>query len=108
LAIQYNLHVEAGATYTRDIVYTNDDGSLFDLTGYSASMQIRPSVSSSTLTLAITPTINTTTSTVSFTLTAVQTAALAGSYVYAIEIAKSPIVIRLMEGEVIVSPEVVR
>jgi len=108
LAIQYNLHVEAGATYTRDIVYTNDDGSLFDLTGYSASMQIRPSVSSSTLTLAVTPTINTTTSTVSFTLTAVQTAALAGSYVYAIEIAKSPIVIRLMEGEVIVSPEVVR
>lgn len=108
MAIQYNLHVEAGATYTRDIVYTNDDGSLFDLTGYSASMQIRPSVSSSTLTLAVTPTINTTTSTVSFTLTAVQTAALAGSYVYAIEIAKSPIVIRLMEGEVIVSPEVVR
>lgn len=108
MAIQYNLHVEAGATYTRDIVYTNDDGSLFDLTGYSASMQIRPSVSSATLTLAVTPTINTTTSTVSFTLTAVQTAALAGSYVYAIEIAKSPIVIRLMEGEVIVSPEVVR
>lgn len=108
MAIQYNLHVEAGATYTRDIVYTNDDGSLFDLTGYSASMQIRPSVSSSTLTLAVTPTINTTTSTVSFTLTAVQTAALAGSYVYAIEIAKSPVVIRLMEGEVIVSPEVVR
>ena len=108
MAIQYNLHVEAGATYTRDIVYTNDDGSLFDLTGYSASMQIRPSVSSATLTLAVTPTINTTTSTVSFTLTAVQTAALAGSYVYGIEIAKSPIVIRLMEGEVIVSPEVVR
>lgn len=108
MAIQYNLHVEAGATYTRDIVYTNDDGSLFDLTGYSASMQIRPSVSSSTLTLAVTPTINTTTSTVSFTLTAVQTAALSGSYVYGIEIAKSPIVIRLMEGEVIVSPEVVR
>jgi hypothetical protein len=108
LAIQYNLHVDAGATYTRDIVYTNDDGSLFDLTGYSASMQIRPSVSSSTLTLAITPTLNTTTATVSFSLTAVQTAALAGSYVYAIELAKSPIVIRLMEGEVIVSPEVVR
>lgn len=108
MAIQYNLHVEAGATYTRDIVYTNDDGSLFDLTGYSATMQIRPSVSSATLSLGVTPTINTTTSTVSFTLTALETAALAGSYVYAIEIAKSPIVIRLMEGEVIVSPEVVR
>lgn len=108
MAIQYNLHVEAGATYTRDIVYTNDDGSLFDLTGYSATMQIRPTVLSATLTLAVTPTIDVPTSTVSFTLTATQTAALSGSYVYAIEIAKSPVVIRLMEGEVIVSPEVVR
>lgn len=108
MAIQYNLHVEAGATFVRDFVYTNEDGTLFDLTGYSAAMQIRPTVSSSTLTLAVTPTINVSTATVSVTLTATQTAALTGSYVYAIELTKSPLVIRFAEGEVIVSPEVVR
>jgi len=108
MAIQYNLHVEAGATFVRDFVYTNEDGSLFDLTGYSAAMQIRPSVTSSTLTLAVTPTINVTTATISVELTATQTAALTGSYVYAIELTDAPLVIRFAEGEVIVSPEVVR
>ncbi len=110
MAIQYNLHVESGATFTRDVVYTNPDGTLFNLTGYTAMLQIRPSATSATKTLEIIPTINTTTATVSFTFTAVQTAALSGSYVYAIELyaPSGGVVIRLMEGAVVCSPEVVR
>ncbi len=110
MAIQYNLHVEAGATFVRDLVYTNPDGTLFDLTGYTAKLQIRPSATSATKTLEVVPEIDVVTATVSFTFTAVQTAALTGSYVYAIELyaPTGGVVIRLMEGAVIVSPEVVR
>ncbi len=107
MAIQYNLHIEAGATFHRDLVYTNEDGSLFDLTGYSAKLQIRPTVSSSTLTLEVIPTIDVPTATISWDFTATQTAALTGG-VYAVELTKSPTVIRLVEGDVVVSPEVVR
>lgn len=110
MAIQYNLHVDAGATFVRDLVYTNPDGTLFDLTGYTAKLQIRPSATSATKTLEVIPEINVTTATVTFTFTAIQTAALAGSYVYAIELyaPTGGVVIRLAGGAVVVSPEVVR
>lgn len=109
-AIQFNLHVEAGATFERSLVYTNDDGSLFDLTGYTAELQVRLTPTSATAVIDIEPQINVQTATISWQFTAAQTALLtASSYVYAIELTnQSGFVIRLMEGSVIPSPEVVR
>jgi len=107
MAYTYNLHIEAGATFSRDLVYTSEDGSLFDLTGYTAKLQIRPTVSSATLTLEVIPTITVLTATISWQFTAVQTALLTGG-VYAIELTNGATVIRLVEGSVVVSPEVVR
>lgn len=108
MAIQYNLHIEAGATFVRDVVYTNEDGSTFDLTGYTGKLQIRPSVTSSTLSLEVIPTINVATSTISWTFTPAQTSAMINGYSYAMEITNGTIVIRLIEGVLVVSPELVR
>lgn len=109
-AIQLNLYIEAGATFERSLVYTNDDGTLFDLTGYSGELQIRESVTSEDATLTVEPSIDVETATISWTFTAAQTSTLAlSSYVYALELyGPEDYVIRLIEGSVVVSPEVVR
>lgn len=109
-AIQFNLHVEAGATFERSLIYTNDDGTLFDLTGYTAELQVRLTPTSSTAVIELEPEIDVETATISWTFTAAQTALLtASSYVYAIELTREDgYVIRLLEGSVIPSPEVVR
>ena len=109
-AIQFNLHVEAGATFERSLVYTNDDGSLFDLEGYTAELQVRLTPTSATAVIEVEPEIDVETATISWTFTAAQTSLLtASSYVYAIELTRQDgYVIRLLEGSVIPSPEVVR
>lgn len=43
MAVRYKLHIKAGATFEREFEYTNDDGTPFDFTGYTAAMQIRES-----------------------------------------------------------------
>ena len=109
-AIQFNLHVEAGATFERSLVYTNDDGSLFDLEDYTAELQVRLTPTSSTALITLEPEIDVETATISWEFTAEQTSSMtASSYVYAIELTRDDgYVIRLMEGFVIPSPEVVR
>jgi hypothetical protein len=109
-AIQFNLHVEAGATFERSLVYTNDDGSLFDLEDYTAELQVRLTPTASTALITLEPEIDVETATISWEFTAEQTSSMtASSYVYAIELTRiDGYVIRLMEGFVIPSPEVVR
>lgn len=109
-AIQLNLYIEAGATFERSLVYTNDDGTLFDLTDYTGQLQVREAVTSAIAKLTVTPTIDVETATISWTFTATQTSTLtASSYVYALELyGPEDYVIRLIEGTVVVSPEVVR
>jgi len=108
-AIQLNLYVEAGATFQRQLTYTNDDGSLFDLTGFEAVLQVRETVQSEAV-IDLQPTIDPETATISWEFTAEQTSALtAPSYVYAMELyGPDDLVIRLVEGAVTVSPEIVR
>lgn len=110
MATTYNLSVDAGATYTVEFEYTNEDGSIFDLTGYTAKMQVREMPSSPAFVLEVTPVLTIQTGIISVTLTAVQTATLTNSkYVYAIELYGSAgYVIRAVEGTIAVSPEVVR
>jgi hypothetical protein len=109
-AIQLNLYVEAGATFSRSLIYTNDDGSLFDLTDFTAELQVRETVASPEATLTVTPNINYETSTVSWEFNATETSDLTeATYVYAMELyGPDDLVIRLIEGVITVSPEVVR
>jgi len=110
MAYTVNLYVEAGATFSREVTYTNADGTVFDLTDYTAELQVRLTATSSTATITLNPSINVSTGKVSWTFTAAQTATLTASkYVYAIELAHTDgTVIRFIEGDITVSPEVVR
>jgi hypothetical protein len=109
-AIQLNLYVEAGATFSRSLVYTNDDGSLFDLTDFTAVLQVRETVASEDATLTVAPDIDPETATVSWSFSAEETSSLtAPTYVYAMELyGPDELVIRLIEGVITVSPEIVR
>lgn len=109
--LTYDLHIDAGATFNVSFVYTNADGTVYPLTGYTASMQIRPSATSTTLSASVTPTITVATGQIDVVIPAATTSTLTSSpYVWALEL-KAPTadpVIRFAEGRVIVSPEVVR
>lgn len=110
MAVRYKLHIDAGATFQREFEYTNDDGSVFDLTGYTSLMQIRETPEAE-LALEIEPELDIETGKVSIYFTAEQTASLTlPEYVYAIELyapGNEP-TLRFLEGGVEVSPEVVR
>ena len=106
-----NLYVEAGATFSRVITYTDDSGNLVDLTDYTAELQVRETVTSEAAAITKVPTLGGTAGTISWTFTAAETAALTASkYVYALELTNTSdsSVTRLVEGDITVSPEVVR
>lgn len=109
MAVRHKLYVEAGTTVTRQFEYLDNDGEPFDLVGYTAKMQIRETASGD-LALEVTPTIDVETGQVAIELSAAQTSTLtAPKYVYAIELyGPDGYVVRLVEGGVTVSPEVVR
>jgi hypothetical protein len=110
MAYIVNFYVEAGASFSRSVTYTNDDGTLFDLSDYTAELQVRQTVTSATKALTIIPTIDDETATISWAFTPTQTSTLtAPSYVYAMELTKDDgSVIRLIQGSLTISPEVVR
>jgi hypothetical protein len=110
MAATYSLDVEAGATFSLEFEYKNDDGTLFDFTGWTAQAQIRQSPAAD-LTLELDVSIDSELSTITVTMTAEETAALVlPIYVWAMELTETATgkVIRLVEGSVRVSPEVVR
>ena len=110
MAYIVNFYVEAGASFSRSVTYTNEDGTLFDLTDYTAELQVRETVASATAALTVTPSIDVETATISWSFTPEQTSSLtASSYVYAMELTKTDgSVIRLIQGSLTISPEVVR
>ena len=115
---ELNLNVDAGATYPAadgpiQFFLTNADDSVYSLTGYTGKMQIRKNASDTAYVVQVVPTISSSTGCVSFSIPAASTAVLTdGPYVWALELyppspATDP-VIRLAEGRVVVSAEVVR
>ena len=109
MAANYGLEIEAGATFSLEFEYKNEDGTLFDFTGWTAEAQIRQTPSSSSF-LEVTTAINAATSVITISLTATQTSTLTlPAYVWAMELSKTDgTVVRLVEGAVRVSAEVVR
>lgn len=112
---RYDLIIEQGATLTRTFSYQTSSGVAINLTGYTARMQIRSSYKATTIIatlttenggISITPSTGSVTILMSATATAALSPGLIG--VYDIELITGTTVIRLIEGEVIVNPEVTK
>ena len=110
----YNLLIKKGETFTLSLVWKDSAGNQIDLTSYTAKMQVREGVSSTTTILDLSTAtgeivLGGATGTIDITVSAVNTSAIAGSSgVYALEMDLGGVVTRLLEGNVTFSPEVVR
>jgi len=110
---ELNLAVEQGTTFSQTLTW-KIDGTAVNLTGYTARMQARDDVTSSTTILSLTQaaglTLGGVAGTIIIALTATATAALvAGNYVYDLELVSSGgVVTRLVQGTLEVSAEVTR
>ena len=103
-----NLVVDQGSTFSATISVTTDGSTAKNLAGYTTTGQIRKSYGSSTATDFTTAQVDAT-GVITISLTATQTGALkAGRYVYDVEIANSPEVVRVREGIITVTPQVTR
>jgi len=106
----YNFTFEQGATFSRQLT-VQDNGAAMNLTNYSARMQLRSSVESTTVALAVTCAITgATDGIVTVSNTATETMAVdAGIYVYDLEIeSSSGVVTRLMQGTATITANVTR
>ena len=103
MATKVNLVVDQGADFTTTITLTNDDGSTFDLTDYSAASQIRKHYTSSNAT-NMSVTLNGNSGIVTLTMNNSVTAAMtSGRYVYDVVMTdSSSVMTRVIEGMVLV------
>ena len=111
MANQLNLVVDQGATFTKVVDVTDDDGTPFDLTGFSASSQMRKSYFTNT-SYEITAEVHgdPTDGQLKLTLLPCVTNTIrAGRYVYDLEVhSDSDEVLRVIEGIVTLTPQVTR
>lgn len=106
----YNFTFEQGATFSRQLT-VQDNGAAMNLTGYSARMQLRSSVESTTVALTVTCSITSPSDgIVTVSNTAAETMSVdAGIYVYDLEIESgSGVVTRLMQGTATITANVTR
>ena len=112
MATILNQNIDQGSTYSKPITVYQDDGTTIqNLTGYTATSQLRKNYTSTAYT-TILATIQTpaTGGVIVISLTAVQTAALkSGRYVYDLQIAAADgTVTRVIEGVLTLRPEVTK
>lgn len=114
IAGTYNLNIDQGATFERTITVKNPDGSLFDLSGYTARMQIREEIDSPDFQVELTTenggiTLGGSDGTIVLYISNAVTATFDDEGVYDIElIAPSTKVYRVLKGKVRVDYEVTR
>jgi len=106
LTATYNLVCPQATTFNFEF-RPQTDGVNWDLTGYTATMTVRPFAGSSTTTLLATTangkiTINTATSVVSVNFSALDTTIKAETYAYDLVLYTGSTVIRLLEGKFLV------
>lgn len=114
----YNITCQQGATFQRQITWTDSARDAYNLTGYTARMQVRANTTSNTVITSLstsagydgTITLGGTAGTVDLLISATNTAALtAGQYVYDLELVSGGgVVTRLLEGNFKVTAEVTR
>jgi hypothetical protein len=87
-----------------------EDGSVFDLAGYTPAAQIRRNYATNTVSATFTSNVfQAANGTLTLTLTPSQTANLKyGRYVYDVEISSAGVVLRPIEGIITVYPQVTR
>lgn len=108
MAEVYTLHIDAGSTFRVEFEYTNEDETVFDLTGYTAKMQFRETPDA-VLALEMDAVIDLEFGRLVFTASATETSTLVlPLYVYAVELYGPSETVRLVQGSVHVSAEVVR
>lgn len=111
---ELNLTLSQGATWTVSLTYNDGEGNPVDLTDYTARMQARESYTSATTVLDIDSsdgiTLGGTAGSIQINVNATTTAAIgAAQYVYDMElVSNSGEVTRLIEGTLVVTPEVTR
>ena len=110
-AAAYNLKIDQGSDFALDLV-VKEDNAIKNLTGYSARAQMRNTKGASAVAATFTCTVpNASAGEVKMQLTNSASSAIsAGKYYYDLEIftASDVRVSRLMEGTVILTPEVTR
>ena len=109
MATIQNLYIDQGTTYSLSITLSDQFGDVKDLTEYTVAAQLRKSYYSSTSTNFTAEVSAPTDGEITISLTATQTSALkAGRYVYDIEITSEVETLRVLEGIVVVNPEVTK
>ena len=110
-----HLTIEQGATFNPVLTWKDQAGTPIDLTGYTARMQIRATVDSSTVIHELSTangelTLGGTAGTITFGIPAATTAGFTfDEAVYDLELTDaSGVVTRLLKGNVYLSPEVTR
>lgn len=111
----HNITIEQGATFTLSLVWRDSDNALIDLTGYTARMQVRKTHRSDTVLLNFTTangaiTLGGAAGTIEVEGLATLTDDVdARTGVYDLELEDSTgFVTRLIEGSVVIKPEVTR
>jgi hypothetical protein len=110
MAIIANLYIDQGTDYTITVDVTDSAGDVLDLTGFTATAQVRKTYTSSSLSATFATSINAAAGQVTISLTDTQTSALqAGRYVYDLNIESGGgIKTRVIEGQAVVTPGVTR
>lgn len=115
MAANYDITIEQGATFQLNLIWKDSGGNPIDLTDYTARMQVRQKYTSDEAALSLSTENGTivmggVSGTVNISAPAADTANLSiKTGVYDVEIVSpSGVVTRLIEGCVVVSPEVTR
>lgn len=107
MATKLNIVIDQGSTFNSEITVLDDNDEPVDFTNYTTNSQMRKSFSSST-SYAFTV-VGSNTGVITLSMNAATTNAIsAGRYVYDVEVESSGIRSRLIEGIVVVSPQVTR
>jgi hypothetical protein len=110
----YNPVIDQGSIWSVVVEYQDNNGNPINLTGYTASLQLRENYNSATADLTLTTengglAINGPAGTITIFATAEQTGALAANfYVYDLELQSGPNITRLIQGQLTVAEQVTR
>ena len=110
MSIIANLYIDQGTDFSVTVDVTDTAGDILNLSGYSATAQIRKTYSSSSVSASFSTTIAEASGQVTLSLTDTQTTGLeSGRYVYDLNITSgSGVTTRVIEGQAIVTPGVTR
>ena len=110
----YNTTIDQGSIWSVVLVYTDSNNVPVNLTGFTATMQLRQSYNSATADLTLSTasggiSIVGATGTITITASATQTGLLdAGLYVYDLELTSGSNISRLIQGQLTVAEQVTR